>query len=291
MKKLYILIVALFLGVSTLFAQNVASGIVRDESGVTLTGVTVSEKNNNSGGTVTDIDGKFRLNLKNGNKILFSYMGYKTKEVDPGTNLLVTLEPSSINMNEIVVVGYGTQRKETVIGAVTTVKGELLQQASASNLTNSLAGRVSGVTTLMGSGRPGLNASQIFIRGISTLSSGSTNPLILVDGIERDMGNVDAEDIESFTVLKDAAATAVYGIRGANGVILVTTKRGQEGKAKISTSIQKSSSELIRLPIILNSYEFASLRNEALFNDGMPLEYTLDDLQKYQDHSSPYTHP
>lgn len=291
MKKLYLIVLGLSLGFSIIFAQNIATGVVKDESGEALIGVTVIEKNNNAGGTITDIDGKFRLNLKGGNKIIFSYVGYKTKEVDPGTNLTVILESSSINIDEVVVVGYGTQRKETVSGAVTTVKGELLQQASASNLTNSLAGRVSGVTTLMGSGRPGINESKIYIRGISTLSSGSTNPLILVDGVERDMGNVDAEDIESFTVLKDAAATAVYGIRGANGVILVTTKRGQEGKAKISASIQQSSSELIRLPTILNSYEFATLRNEALLNDGMPLEYSLSDLQKYKDHSSPYTHP
>ena len=291
MKKIFRIVVTIVLSISAIQAQKVATGIVRDDAGEVLIGVTVTEKSNNSNGTISDIDGKFRLVLKGDNKIIFSYVGYMSKELNAGTNLVVTLEPSTVNIEEVVVVGYGTQRKETVSGAVTTVKGDLLQQASASNLTNSLAGRVSGVTTLMGSGRPGINESKIYIRGISTLSSGSTSPLVLVDGVEREMGNVDADDIESFTVLKDAAATAVYGIRGANGVILITTKRGQEGKARISASIQQSSSELIRLPTILNAYNFATLRNEALLNDGMPLEYTLDDLQKYQDHSAPYTHP
>jgi len=291
MKKLHLIILALFLCAYNALAQKVATGVVRDESGESLVGVNVVEKDNVAAGTITDINGKFKLNLKTGNKIVLSYIGYKTREIDPGTNLVITLEPSSINIDEVVVVGYGTQKKETVSGSITSVKGKLLEQSSASNLTNSLAGRVSGVTTMMGSGRPGINESQIYIRGISTLSSGNTNPLVLVDGVERDMGNVDAQDIESFTVLKDAAATAVYGIRGANGVILVTTKRGQEGKAKISASVQQSASELIRLPKVLNSYEFASLRNEALLNDGMPLEYTLSDLQKYKDHSAPYTHP
>lgn len=291
MKKIFRIVVTIVLSISAIQAQKVATGIVRDDAGEVLIGVTVTEKSNSSNGTISDIDGKFRLVLKGDNKIVVSYVGYKSKELNAGTNLVVTMEPSAVNMEELVVVGYGTQRKETVSGAVTTVKGDLLQQASASNLTNSLAGRVSGVTTLMGSGRPGINESKIYIRGISTLSSGSTSPLVLVDGVEREMGNVDADDIESFTVLKDAAATAVYGIRGANGVILITTKRGQEGKARISASIQQSSSELIRLPTILNAYNFATLRNEALLNDGMPLEYTLDDLQKYQDHSAPYTHP
>jgi TonB-linked SusC/RagA family outer membrane protein len=292
MKKTLLIILLIFVfGVAALVAQRVASGVVKDETGEPLIGVTVTEKNNNANGTITDIDGRFSLTLRGNNQVVVSYVGYNPRELTPSASMVIVMEPATVSIDEVVVVGYGTQRKETVIGAVTTVKGEQLQAASASNLSNSLAGRVSGVTTLMGSGRPGMNESSIYIRGISTLSSGSTNPLILVDGIERDMGNVDPEDIESFTVLKDAAATAVYGIRGANGVILVTTRRGQEGKARISATIQHSANELIRLPIVLNSYQFAYLRNEALLNDGMPLEYTLDDLQKYQDHSAPYTHP
>ncbi|MCK9507340.1 MAG: TonB-dependent receptor [Pigmentiphaga sp.] len=292
MKKILIVIVLILsAGFSALVAQNIASGIIKDETGEPLIGVTVTEKDNHANGTITDVNGKFSLNLKKSSTVIISYIGYKTTELLASTNMIVALEPEAINIEEVVVVGYGTQRKETVIGAVTTVKGEQLEAAVSSNLSNSLAGRVSGVTTLMGSGRPGINESTIFIRGISTLSSGNTNPLILVDGVERDMGAVDAEDIESFTVLKDAAATAVYGIRGANGVILITTRRGQEGKARISATVQQSFSELIRLPTRLNSYKFATLRNEALINDGMPLEYSMSDLQKYKDHSAPYTHP
>ena len=291
MKKLIIIVLAVTFNISAILAQRVASGIVRDESGEMLIGVSVTEKNNNANGTITDINGKFKLNLKGDNQVQFSYIGYKTKELAAGTSMVVEMESSTVDIDEVVVVGYGTQRKETVSGAVTTIKGEELLKSSSSNLTNTLAGRISGVTTLMGSGRPGLNESKIYIRGISTLSSGNTNPLILVDGVEREMGNVDADDIESFTVLKDAAATAVYGIRGANGVILITTKRGVEGKAKISATIQHAYNQLIRMPQILNAYDYAYLRNEALYNDGLPLEYTMDDLQKYQDHSAPYTHP
>ena len=290
MKKSVFIVLIMLLSSYVAIAQKVASGIVKDKTGELLIGVSVIEKGNTANGTITDINGKFKLQLKADNSIIqFSYIGYKTKELAVELTQIVVLESASVSMDEVVVVGYGKQRKETVIGAITTVKGELLQQASSSNLTNSLAGRVSGVTTMMGSGRPGLNESQIYIRGISTLSSGNTNPLILVDGVERDMGNVDADDIENFTVLKDAAATAVYGIRGANGVILVTTKRGKEGKAKVSASIIHSQSELIRLFTKLNSFRYASLRNEALVNDGMPIEYTSDDLQKYNDHTSPIT--
>jgi len=274
-----------------MYAQTTVSGIVRDESGELLIGVSVREVGNLSNGTITDFNGSFRLVLKGKNPLQFSYVGYETLDVQSGDNMVVVMKPTAIEMQEVVVVGYGTQRKETVSGAITTVKGEDLLKTTASNLSNTLAGRVSGITTLMGSGRPGLNESTIYIRGVSTLSSGNTNPLVLVDGVERDMGSVDADDIESFTVLKDAAATAVYGIRGANGVILITTKRGTEGKAKISATVQHSQNQLIRLPEILNAYEYAFLRNEALLNDGLPLEFTLDDLQKYKDHSSPYTHP
>jgi TonB-linked SusC/RagA family outer membrane protein len=290
MKKIN-LIVVFVLSVCVVSAQKIATGIIKDETGESLIGVTVTEINNAANGTITDYEGKFRLQLRQGERIRVSYVGFKTIDLVAGTNMVIVLQPDAVEIDEVVVVGYGTQRRETVIGAITSVKGEELIQASASNLSNSLAGRVAGVFTQMGSGRPGVNESKIFIRGISTLTSGSTNPLVLVDGIERDMGHVDADDIESFTVLKDAAATAVYGIRGANGVILITTKRGQEGKAKISATIQHTSSELIRLPVKLNSYDFAMLRNEALLNDGMPLEYSTDDLQKYQDGSSPYTHP
>jgi len=291
MKRTVLIIFTLVCSVVSMVAQQVASGIVKDESGEPLIGVTVTEKNNNANGTITDFNGNFRLTLRQGDQVVFSYIGFKSLEMKVSTNMVVELESDAVEIDEVVVVGYGTQRRETVIGAVTTVKGDQLERASASNLTNSLAGRVSGVTTLMGSGRPGINESTIYIRGISTLSSGSTNPLILVDGVEREMGNVDAEDIESFTVLKDAAATAVYGIRGANGVILITTKRGEEGAAKISASVHHSFNQLIRLPTVLDSYTFANLRNEALYNDGMPLEYTLSDLEKYQNHSAPYTHP
>lgn len=291
MKTKISLIIVFLTNLIILQAQQRASGIVKDELGLSIVGASILEKGT-SNGTITNLDGRFTLNLlSQKSKLIISYIGYTRKEVDATNNLIVNLNPSTKVIEEVVVIGYGTQRKETVVGAVTTVKGSELAKSTSSNLTNSLAGRVSGVTTIMGSGRPGKNVSEIYIRGISTLAGGDSSPLILVDGVERDMGQVDAEDIESFTVLKDAAATAVYGVRGANGVILVTTKRGTEGKVKINASIQQSYNELIRLPQVLNSFQFASLRNEALLNDGLPLEYTQNDLDLYRSHASPYTHP
>src|SRR5690606_34746507 len=140
----------------------------------------------------------------------------------------------SLGVDEVVIVGYGTQKKESVVGSIATTTSEELKQMGTPNLSNALAGRVSGVISMVGSGRPGGDDAEIYVRGVATLNSDNSRPLILVDGVERDFTQVDAEDVESFSVLKDASATAVYGVRGANGVILITTKRGKVGKPTIS---------------------------------------------------------
>ena len=149
----------------------------------------------------------------------------------------------------------------------------------------------SGVIAMVGSGQPGGDDAEIYIRGVSTLNSDNSKPLILVDGVERDYTQLDPEDIESFSVLKDASATAVYGVRGANGVLLITTKRGIIGKAAVTVSFQTTLQQPTRLMKYLNSYESALLRNEALANDGLPARFTEEDLAHFKNHDSPFTHP
>ena len=267
------------------------SGIVFNESGAPLPGANVLEKNTNNG-TVTNSDGKFTLTLTSGrNNIEFSYVGYLPKSIQLGNSNIVdvNMEPDDGNLNQVVVVGYGTQKKASLVGAISQVSAEDLKKSFTPNLTNSLAGRVAGIITVMGSGKPGSDNSKIYVRGMATTNN--TDPLVLVDGTERNWAEIDPSDIESLSVLKDASATAVFGVRGANGVILITTKRGQKGKPVLNITSRSSIQTPIRTPNYLGSYDFAVLTNEALRNEGKPEEYTKEDLQHYLLGDSPYTHP
>lgn len=289
-----ILFIVIFL--STIFISGWAqvktiSGVVVDELNEPVFGANVVE-DNTTNGVSTDSKGEFRLNLTGkSNYFTVSFIGYKPLriKVDPRSSYKLKLEVDATELEDVVVVGYGTQKKASVVGAITQVKSEDLQQASVPNLTNAIAGRVAGVITVMGSGKPGSDDSKIYVRGQATTNS--TDPLVLVDGVERDWKQIDPEDIESFSVLKDASATAVYGVRGANGVILITTKRGKIGKPTFNISVQSAIQQPIRTPKYLNSYGYATLMNEALTNDGKPKDYTDEDLYHYQTHDSPYTHP
>jgi TonB-linked SusC/RagA family outer membrane protein len=293
MKKFLLLIILLLnISVSVLFAQGkVISGKVEDADGQAMSGVNVTEKGTNNG-AVTDVRGNFSIAISGKNSVLqISYVGYPTEEIATNgkSNIRVVLKSSVAKLDDVVVVGYGVQKKVSVVGAISQVKATELQQSSTANLSNALAGRVSGVITIMGSGKPGADNAQIFIRGMATTNN--TSPLVLVDGIERNWQQIDPVDIESFSVLKDASATAVYGVRGANGVILITTKRGVKGRPVLSISTQSAIQQPIRTPKYLGSYDFAVLSNEALRNDGKPEEYTASDLQHYKKKDSPYSHP
>ena len=249
------------------------SGTVLDEtSKEPLIGVAVLIKGLKNQGVVTDLDGKFTIELPYAEApIIFSYLGYQPKELVPGNrdNLTVLLTEDSQALREVVVVGYTTQRKETMIGSVATITTKELAQSPAANINNALAGRLPGlIVNQYAGGEPGVDRSEIFIRGKATY--GNQGAIVIVDGIERDMSYLAPDEIETFTILKDASATAAYGIRGANGVIVITTKRGKAAeKATVNLKASVGINQPIGFPEYLGSADYALLYNEARTNDAL----------------------
>lgn len=256
------------------YAQvRTVSGRVSDEKGEFLIGVTVQEKGT-SNGAMTDPDGQYRLELTTEEPVLvISCIGYVTQEIPVGNRTLidVALAEDISELDEIVVVGYGTQRKISVVGSQTSLEMDEIKMPVA-NLSSAIQGRIAGVVSVQRSGEPGHDDSDIWIRGISTLSGQNSSPLVLVDGVERDFNNIDPEDIESFSVLKDASATAVYGVRGANGVIIIKTKPGKVGKPQFSVDYYESLVTLTKRPQLADAYTYMEAANEAYMNTyGTPL--------------------
>lgn len=293
MKRIISILFFVLAVLSGAYAQTgKVSGVVIDETGYPMVGVGVIEKGNTSNGTVTDIDGKFELSVDNpGCMLVLSYIGYDQMEVQASSSpMTISMNPSAVTLDDVVVVAYGVQKKESVVGAISTTTSEDLVQMGSPNLSTALAGKVAGVTFTVPSGRPGDDDADIYIRGVATLN-GNSAPLVLVDGVEREYSQIDPEDIASLSVLKDASATAVYGVRGANGVILITTKRGQKGAPKFNVSYKFTLQQPTRLPNFLGSYDHAILRNESLANDGALPAFTPEDIEHYRLGDSPYTHP
>jgi TonB-linked SusC/RagA family outer membrane protein len=293
MKKIFIIALGLLMISYQLFAQvNRVQGRVVDEDGFPIPGVNIIERNTVNG-TISDANGRFSLNLMQPNAALvISFVGYISQEIQSSpSEILISLVPDLISLEEVVVVGYGHQKKASVVGAISTASSEDLRQMGTPNLSNALAGRVAGLITIQSTGRPGGDDAEIFIRGVATLNSNNSRPLILVDGVERNFSQIDPEDIEAFSVLKDASATAVYGVRGANGVILITTKRGIKGRPVISMSSQATLQQATRIPTYLGAYDHALLRNESLANDGIAPRFSDHDLERFRLGDSPYTHP
>lgn len=281
-----------------LMAQGtiIVKGRVLDEEKIPLSGVSVKVKDK-AGSTVTDADGNYSIRVSQQSDILvFAFIGYKSIEqsVEGRTLLNITLSAGLQSLNEVVVVAYGTQKKVTVTGALTTVKGEDLAKSPNVNLAQTLVGRTSGLLAQQNSGQPGSDAVSLRIRGSSTFDRNNT-PLVLVDGVERPFNSINAEEVDNITILKDASTTAVYGIRGANGVILVTTRRGITGKPQINFGSNFALQTPTRLPEFANAYDYAFLYNEALKNDNplltpAQLLFSEADLQKYRDGSDPMFH-
>ncbi len=243
------------------------TGTVLDSNGETLPGVNIRIKDTSSGVT-SDIDGKFTITIPNETTILlFSFIGFTPQEVTVGRqrNITIRLKESSQEIEEVVVVGYGTQKKETLVGAVSQIDNKALMQSGTTNVTNAIAGKLSGVLTMQQSGEPGNDDAEIIIRGLSSWNGSS--PLALVDGVERDFRDLDPNEIESFSVLKDASATAVFGARGADGVVIVTTKRGREGKPKLNISTSVGMEKATRIPDHIDSYTTMNLLNVARMNE------------------------
>lgn len=278
----------MFVSTSTLFAQISLSGTVTDDQGEPLIGVNVSVKGTTIG-NITDIDGKYALQAPNEQAVIvFSFIGYRTAEVTVGSQRVINqqLIEDTQALEEVVVVGYGVQKKVTVTGSVASVSGEELKASPTTNITNAMVGRMPGVIGFQTSDEPGGGATTIRIRGTNSL--GSNDPLYVIDGIpDRDGGinRLNPTEIESISVLKDAAA-AIYGSRAANGVILVTTKRGKEGRATVTFNASGGFSTPTRLPEMANAFEYATMVNEI-----NPGTYTEKDLQLFLNGTDPWGHP
>lgn len=286
---------SMFLLPSLLWAQleRKISGSVTDETGSPIIGATVRLKGTQSG-TITDLKGAFSISANNSNDILeITYIGMEPQEISlKGKRVLnVVMQSSSKLLDEVQVVAYGTQKKVTLTGAVSSVNTKDLLKVPTSSIGNMLAGAMSGISTIQSTGQPGGDDPEIFVRGISTLNSANAKPLYLVDGVERDFFQMDPNEIESVTVLKDASSTAVFGVRGANGVIIVTTKRGQEGKAKINASFSYGIQMPTQLPEFTNSYEYTQFINEAYRNDGKAEPFASDVVEAFRTHSNPLLYP
>lgn len=274
-------------------AVIVVTGRVINEKGEPLSGVTVAVKNTLIS-TSTDKDGRYALKLTDDTGILvFTNIGFATQEiaVRNARVINVTLRQEARNLDDVVVVAYGQQKKVTMIGAVSTVNADELKQPVA-NLTDLVAGRIAGVVGVQRSGQPGYDNAEIYIRGISTFTNSS--PLVLVDGVERDFANVDPEDIANFSVLKDASATAVYGVRGANGVIIIQTKKGKVGKPRITAQYDQGLTQFTKIPKFADGVTYMEMANEANAssnpNDPLP-KYSQDRIAKTASHSDPDLYP
>lgn len=273
-----------------IFAQNInITGTVMDTQDEPLIGVTLKIVGESERGTITDFNGQYTLtNVPPNAKIEVSYVGMRSQTIDVNgrTRIDVILTEDAELLEEVVVVGYGIQKKASVTAAISSVNTKELKQSSAANLSAALAGRLPGLTAIQTSGQPGSDEVSLYLRGVGTLNNAS--PLILIDGIPRDnISKIDPNEVESISILKDASATAVFGVRGANGVVMVTTRRGQPGKSRLSITVDQSMQKFLAKADRLHSWEFAELRNQAYMNDypgasGDQLPFTQYMIDKYR---------
>ncbi|MGO3807459.1 MAG: SusC/RagA family TonB-linked outer membrane protein [Sphingobacterium sp.] len=278
----------------TIFQEQLITGQVKDEQGMPLQGVTVAVKGNPANGTSTDANGRFVLEVEKEVVITLHLVGFLQQEIpaNPGQkDISVILIEDSQGIDEVVVVGFGTQKKESNVGSQATIKREDLKVPVA-NLSTAIAGRLAGVVATQRSGGPGNGGADLFVRGVSTFASSPQSPLLIVDGVpDRDIDNIDAEDIESFTVLKDATATAVYGTRGANGVIIINTRKGKAGKPSISAEVQQGITGFTYLPEFIDAPSFMELYNEGQVMRGKDAFYSPEDIEKHRTGEDPDLYP
>lgn len=289
-NKILKLLFFLLLGHS-LVAQTI-TGVVKDSKEITLPTANVIVKGTTNG-TTTDLDGKYTLNKVDIGAILeFSYVGMASKTIKYSgqKEINIVLEKDVNSLDEVVLVGYGTKKKISVVGAQSSLDPHELEQP-VGDMSTMLAGRVSGLTGVQRSGLPGYDGADIWIRGISTFTNAGTSPLILVDGVERSMNNLDPRNVASFTILKDAAATAVYGIRGANGVILIETKKGRIGKPLVSIDYNESLTSFTKVPDMLDGVQYMKLANEATTTRGQAPLYSQELINNTANKLDPYLYP
>ena len=276
--------------------KKTVTGLITDEDGNPIPGATVVVQGT-ANGVTTDIEGRYTLsNVKAGDLIEYRFIGFntETREYKNESTLNIRLIEASVGLEDVVVIGYGQQKKESVVSSINTISSEELQMPGRS-LSNNLAGQIAGVLAVQRSGEPGKDNSSFWIRGMSSFAGG-TSPLVLVDGIPRSMNDITPDEIESFTVLKDAAATAVYGAEGANGVVLITSKRGRSQKPTLDVRAEFSYVQPTRMPEMLGSYDYLSLFNEATWESlGNPTTWTKpwsdEVLELYRTYADPDLYP
>lgn len=299
LMRLLFCIYALSIFSITLSAQStnlIIKGMIVDVQNEPIIGATVMEKGTRNGG-ITDINGNFSFPIKNKNATLVvSYVGYQTQEIALAgrSAIKITIKEDSKNLEEVVVIGYASQTKATVTGALGTVDTKELLKTPVANITNMLSGSVPGLSTVQMTGQPGADEAAIYIRGAGSFSDAASAPLVLVDGVERSFSQIDPNEIENLSILKDASSTAVFGVRGANGVILVTTKRGKQGKAKISFSSNTGIQQPMSYVQKAGSYEHASFWNIKQQNDKITdpkMYYTREAIEAYRTGSDPIMFP
>lgn len=294
-KDIYILLIMVWVPF-LIFAQSTITGIVKNSSGP-LSGVTISERGGTS--VQTDRNGRFSISLKATNVLTFTSVGYATQQrsVEGEKELEIILLPSSQDINEVVVVGFGTTKKLTNTGAVSSIKGADIRNVPTSSVQNALTGRLPGFVSVQRSGQPGKDASDFYIRGVSSLNPEGNQPLIIVDDIEytyEQLSQINVNEIESISILKDASTTAVFGIKGANGVLVVKTRRGESGKPRINVRSEMGMQSPVTRLKFLNAYQSAQLWNEAIANtEGDNTNQPFDEqaLEHFRSGDDPYGHP
>lgn len=298
MKKiLFLLHLLLALLPAALNAQvRTIEGIVKSAGGP-LAGATIIEKGLETNGTIADSQGKFQITLKGtSNTLIFKSLGFlkQEREIEDHTWIEVLMQANSQGLDQVVVLGVGTVKRITNTGAASSVKGESIRRIPTASVQNTLQGKLPGFFSVQRSGQPGKDASDFFIRGVSSLNPSGNSPLIIVDGIEysySQLSQINVNEIESITILKDAATTALYGIKGANGVLVVTTRRGSLGAPRVNIRMESGLQMPVLTPKFMSAYYAALLRNEALSNDGLSPQFTEEDLALYKNHKDPYGHP
>ena len=292
-KRTVSMFVMLLMLTASVFAQQnyTASGTVVDDSGEPVIGASVVLKGKSGVGTITDFDGNFKLVVPSQNSVLvISYVGMITQEVKAGNNKQIVLKEDAAQLSEVVVVGYGQQKKASVVGSITQTDAKTLERHSGlPSLGAALTGNLPGVITSASTGEPGAEDPKITIRGAATLS-GDASPLVLVDGVERPMNTVDISSVQSISVLKDASATAVYGVKGANGVILITTKRGQEGKAQVHIKFNSTMKVVSKLPEKYDSYDTFIIKDDVIQRE-TPIDAASWDAFKDMETIKKYRYP
>ncbi|MEO6732706.1 MAG: TonB-dependent receptor [Ferruginibacter sp.] len=300
--KIFILIWISLMSTAVWSQSMRVTGYIVNDKNEAIGGTTISELGNEKNASVSDEQGNFVISLKTGGKLMIANVGYQSQTVSAvsGAPMRIRLAADVKGLEDVVVVGFGRQKRITSTGAVSSVKGEEIRSVPTANIQNTLVGRLPGFFSQQRSGQPGSDAADFFIRGVNSINGTDNKPLIIVDDIEYDytqLSQLNVNEVESVSILKDAATTSIYGLKGANGVLVITTIRGRIGKPRINVTAENGINKVIRLPTFLDSYATALLRNEATINDAYGqsqtpvLPFTPNDLQKFKDGSDPYGHP